>query len=113
MTTNYNFDYILIGLVLIISVVGIGQIIARGKELQNYKYGVFFMLGGLMLILLSTLANNFFTRQWENEYIIAFLLLKKVSSDWFFRHLCSWGYIFLLFGTTMLCVVAHNKRNKN
>lgn len=110
MVANYNFDYILIGLLLIISIVGIVHIFVHGQKLNNYKYAIPFMLGGLLIIVISSIGNSFFENKWGNEYVVAFLLLKKVSSGWFFRHLCSWGYIFFLWGVSMLFVVRLTKK---
>lgn len=112
MILNYTYDYILIGLVLIGSMAGIIQIIRLRHELNNYKYAIPFILGGLIILIFSTIGNSYFENNWENEYIIAFLILKKVSRAWLLRHLCSWGYIFLFWGTTMLFAVATSKRTK-
>ena len=109
MISNYSFDYFLIGLVLIAIAVGTTQIIIHRRDLNNYKYAIYFIFGGLILILLSTIANSFFQHHWERQYIIAFLFLKNVSKDWLLQHLCSWGYIFLFWGASILIIVTHNK----
>ncbi len=110
---RYSYDYILIGLVLIGSIILSVQTIIKRKGLNSYKYPFFVILGGLMIISIAASANSYFSNHWEEEYIYAFLMLKRVSHDWFFRHLCSLGYILLIFGITLFFVtVSNNVSNK-
>lgn len=109
MSNSYEHDYIIIALVLIISLLGIVQVLRHSKEPLDYKYAVIFLLGGVLVVIISTVANSFFEHNWESKYIMDFLFLKRVSKDWFFRHLCSWGYIFLSWGLSMFIVTTIRK----
>ena len=110
MVTYYDPDYVLIGLVLIVSAVAIVQIIRNRHEVRSYKYGSLFLIIGFLFVLFSTIGNCLVENKWEFNYIISFLFFEKSEQPLFFRDICSWGYIFLSIGMTLLSVARGNKK---
>lgn len=117
MNNTFKPDYISISFVLIGSVIGFLTVINKYREIKSvalYKQSISLLLGGLSFVFLSTLGNSLFRNHWEINYVISFLLLKELSKDWFFRHLCSFGYILFIWGILIISVSVVNKsRNKS
>jgi len=110
MILNYRYDIVAIGVVVVCGIVGSIRIVASRRELNKYKYAILLILGGLAVILLSIYGNSYFNNRWDSEYIKEFLLFKRVSRSFFFRHICTLGYMFLIWGTTMLFAIMSNKK---
>lgn len=107
---HFVTDYFLIGLVVAVSLVGVMQIICKRTERLAYKHAVLFLIGGIAIVSLATTANSIIEHRWALPYVGDFLLLKRVSTDWFFRHLCSWGYIFTAWELAMLYSASASNR---
>ena len=112
MNTTYEFDYILIGILLLGIIIGVYQIFQEKEKVTTPKGIYFFLVIGFLLVVLAVVSNGLFEHKWENRYIFSFLLLKRVSGGWFFRHMCAIGYFFLSLGVELLIVYARNKRTK-
>ena len=56
---------------------------------------------GVLILLMVTIGNSIVAGIWNFNYILDFLVLKKVGR-WFFRVSASFSYILLLWGTAFL-----------
>lgn len=112
-SSNYDRDYILIGIAIAVSIAGIVQLIRHRKELFNCEDALIPLMTGILIVLLTTIANSFFEHHWEFNYIVDFLLLKRVTKSFFFRDLCQFGYIFLSWGLAMIVIITINKMGQS
>jgi hypothetical protein len=112
MNISYDFDYILIGTVLFFAIIGAATISNENRKAITIKSMLFFFLSGLLLIVIAVFSNSFVEHSWGKNYIFSFMLLKRVSKGWFFRHICSIGYLSLIISITLLISIVKNKRAK-
>ncbi|MBI5075875.1 MAG: hypothetical protein HZB62_12015 [Nitrospirae bacterium] len=113
MNDLYDYDFIVIGFVLIAGVIGLLKIIQnyRGTSYKDaFKVAVILILCGLLFVCFSATMNSFIENNWEKGYLISFLLLREVTKAWFFRHICAIGYIFLILGVTALILATCKRR---
>jgi len=109
MISRYQPDYILIAIVIIAIIVGTFQFVRNNQKLNSNKQAMPFIFGGILFFLLATIGNGLRENRWDFGYLISFFFLKRVSKDWFFRHLLSLGYIFLSWGITIFLIIKSKK----
>lgn len=118
MNISYAPDYESILIVLIFSVASVLYMrkhICDTSFRDAVKETIISLLAGLIFVLISTIVNSLIENQWNNNYIISFLLLKKVSnaSDSMFpRHICAVGYVFIIFGIAIISISLLKKRKE-
>ena len=113
MMAEYPYDYILIVLFLIGTIIGVAHVFHDRQGFNSYKAAMPFLIGGMLFVVVSTVGNCAIEDHWDIEYIISFLSLRKVSEDWFFRHLNSWGYIFMSWGIAILLIVFRKTKHRH
>ncbi|MBI5075873.1 MAG: hypothetical protein HZB62_12005 [Nitrospirae bacterium] len=104
-------DYILIG-IIVFGVIGSYIQVMKEKERITISATLLFLLTGLSLIIVATTANSIFEKKWESEYIISFLMLRRVSEEWFYRHLCGVGYLLSWIGFCLAIAYLRKGVNK-
>lgn len=104
-------DYEAIIIVILGSIVGISLIVRafRNKyreltKISPSKQAASLLIIALVLIIISILGNSIFENQWEGRHVIEFLLLKKIGGEWFFRYMCSIGYVFIINSAAFLVI---------
>jgi hypothetical protein len=106
MALEENYDKIVSAIVLIIIFIGIVYLIINYRKLykEYKKIAPFFIFAGILLPVIAVLSNSYVESNWHKDYIISFLLFKRVTGKWFFifNKFCMWGYISLSWGIVML-----------
>ncbi len=106
MASIYQHNYIeLIGGLIIVSL-GIILLIRNRQALNSYKTALPLIIWGILSVPLSTVLNSIIASRWDRDYIIAFLLLKKIDGGgWLCRGPAFVGYTLFIFGITILLIV--------
>lgn len=106
--TNYDFDYVRIAIISIAIIIG-GYLIFSGKEKVTTPKRIYLsIILGFLLIIVSVVLNSLYNHNWDSNYIMAFLLLKKVNYPG--KILRDIGYGILGLGIALLIAFIRNKR---
>jgi len=111
---EFNYQYLVSATVLSGIVIGIVYIYLKRRSKREVfeKLAAWLILFGILLPILGVTLNSFFEDNWEINYIVSFLIFKKVEGKWFFffNDFCMWGYISFSWGVAMWFVT--RKRNR-
>lgn len=104
-------DYTLIAIVIFSLTMVMLVTFKFRHDIKEYKFGIPFIIGGLLFPLASLIATCVIEKSWDINFITSFFLLKEVSKQSSFQILCSIGYIFLACGTMIFLFFSINKQN--
>jgi len=105
-----TYDYIFVALIFIITLAGIADLFRKRQRYNSYREAKTLVIVGILFLVVSTVGNCLIEGNWNIEYIISFLSLRKVSY-WFFLELNSLGYMSLSWGFVILLIVFKKRRN--
>jgi hypothetical protein len=106
-----EFDLEIIITLGITCLVGIIYIFKYPQKWTNSYGSLRILKVGFLVLFIAMVLNNLIEGQWRLDYIIDFLIFKKVGR-WLFRISASLGYLFISWGFVGFLVIKFRKGKK-
>lgn len=76
----------------------------RSELIQNKNRFLKVFLYGLSLLLFALIGNSMISKNWDIDFLLAFLTVKD-TGEWFFRYLLPFAYMGIVIGAGSLLIL--------